>query len=176
MRTGTKSLLFGYHQFILHPLIVWAAWVKLFGWTWDLRIILSFFLHDVGYFGRPNMDGPEGKDHPYIGAWIMSKLFDGPHSTTWFDFNLLHSRDMARRFDRGLSRLCYADKLSFVLYPSWLLQLLYWLSDEDKEYRMNRYEKEKAIPQDGLVPFSEWLTGARQSNLVTLEKAGLKWK
>lgn len=76
MRVGTKSVLFGVHAFWLHPFFVAAAWTKLYGFPWDPRLWFAFFLHDLGYLGRPNMDGPEGELHPELGARIMGWLFD----------------------------------------------------------------------------------------------------
>lgn len=76
MKIGTKSVLYGAHCFLLHPWFVAAAWVKLYGWPWDPRIWLAFFVHDLGYWGKPNMDGPEGETHVELGAQIMH-WFDG---------------------------------------------------------------------------------------------------
>lgn len=183
MKVGTKSLLFGYHQFLLHPLFVFAAWVKLYGWPRDPRVVASFFLHDVGYWGKPNMDGKEGKQHPYGGAKIAHVLFDHfcliwCDQMTWFDFNLLHSRDCARWYGTKPSRLCFADKLAFLIYPAWLLRLLYFLSGEDKEYRQFKYDENgQAVAQGYTVPFDEWLYQARLANIRTLEKEGMEqWK
>ncbi|MCK5235828.1 MAG: hypothetical protein KAR06_02490, partial [Deltaproteobacteria bacterium] len=59
---GTKSLLFGVHQFIWHPITVLIAWCKLYGWpTWPELVCI--IVHDWGYWGKPNMDGPEGEKH-----------------------------------------------------------------------------------------------------------------
>lgn len=56
---GTRSLLFGVHQFLWHPWTVYRAWRYLYGKpTW--REVVCIFLHDLGYFGKPNMDGEEG--------------------------------------------------------------------------------------------------------------------
>ena len=30
MKVGTKSLLFGVHQLLWHPLTVWLGWIKLY--------------------------------------------------------------------------------------------------------------------------------------------------
>src|SRR5574342_444860 len=74
MKIGTKTLLFGVHQFLWHPLTVWHAWVKLYGrqphW-WEL---VAIFCHDLGYWGLPNLDGPEGREHPLRGARIASQI------------------------------------------------------------------------------------------------------
>ena len=34
-------------------------------------------MHDLGYWGKPNMDGTEGETHPEFGAKVMHFLFDG---------------------------------------------------------------------------------------------------
>lgn len=159
MKTGTKSLLFGAHQFILHPIFVAAAWIKLYGFPFDLRIWVAFLVHDFGYWGKPNMDGTEGERHPETGAKIMHWLFDGWDveemtemfptiqrfaelrrekwypvlisrenniavfqrkvlSKKWYNFTLLHSRHYAKSIGLQPSKLCYADKLAFVLTPN----------------------------------------------------------
>jgi len=76
MKIGTKSVLFGAHQFLIHPLFVALAWWQLYGFPWDPRLWVAFFVHDLGYLGKPNMDGPEGESHPWLGARIMGLLFD----------------------------------------------------------------------------------------------------
>lgn len=116
MRIGTKSVLFGVHQFAVHPWFVAWAWWKLYGFPWDPRLWVAFFLHDIGYLGKPNMDGPEGETHPECAARLMSRLF----GQTWGDFTLLHSRFYAKKLGRTFSRLCVADKLAIALTPAWL--------------------------------------------------------
>src|SRR3954469_7337593 len=76
MKIGTKSVLFGAHCFFLHPWFVAAAWWRLYGFPWDPRLWVAFFVHDLGYMGKPNMDGHEGERHPVLGARIMAALFD----------------------------------------------------------------------------------------------------
>jgi hypothetical protein len=76
MKPGTKSLLFGVHQFILHPIFVALAYWHLYGFPWDPRLWLAILVHDWGYWGKPNMDGPEGEKHVELGAAIMGRLFD----------------------------------------------------------------------------------------------------
>ncbi|MGH9371001.1 MAG: hypothetical protein ACRD15_05665 [Vicinamibacterales bacterium] len=77
MTVGTKSVLFGAHCFFLHPWFVAWAWWKLYGFPRDPRLWIAFVVHDIGYLGRPNMDGQEGEEHPRLGARIMAALFDG---------------------------------------------------------------------------------------------------
>jgi hypothetical protein len=76
MRIGTKSVLFGAHCFFLHPFFVAMGWWKLYGFPYDPRLWVAFFVHDLGYIGKPDMDGPEGESHPWLGAKICSWLFD----------------------------------------------------------------------------------------------------
>lgn len=76
MKVGTKSVLFGAHCFFIHPLFVAAAWTKLYGFPTDPRLWVAFYVHDLGYWGKPNMDGPEGEAHVELGASIMHRLFD----------------------------------------------------------------------------------------------------
>lgn len=77
MKIGTRSLLFGAHQFLIHPWFVAAAWWRLYSFPFDPRLWVAFFVHDLGYWGKPNMDGPEGEEHPVFGAKIMGRWFDG---------------------------------------------------------------------------------------------------
>lgn len=162
MKIGTKSLLFGYHQFLIHPLFVARAWWKLYGFPWDPRLWFAFFTHDLGYWGKPNMDGPEGESHPWTGANIMGGLFDHQDQwghkkilrswytvvigsvcdflfghlkdTTWYCLTFYHSRFLCRDYNVEPSQLCYADKLAIVITPTWLQLVLMNLTGEIKEY------------------------------------------
>jgi hypothetical protein len=116
LKIGTKSVLFGAHCIFIHPWFVALAWWKLYGFPYDPRLWFAFFLHDIGYIGKPNMDGPEGELHPYQGALIMGALF----GRKWFEFTLYHSRYLAKKEGAQYSRLCVADKLSIALTPGWL--------------------------------------------------------
>ena len=130
MKIGTKSVLFGAHQFLIHPLFLARAWWILYGLPWSPKLWIAFFVHDLGYIGKLNMDGDEGEQHPYLGARIMGWLF-GPE---WFDFSLYHSRFLAKQHDRTPSSLCAADKLATALEPSWLYLPRVWLTGELIEY------------------------------------------
>jgi hypothetical protein len=76
MKIGTKSLLFGAHQFLLHPLQVAMGWYLLYGLPLDPRLWYAFVVHDWGYWGRSDMDGEDGEKHPIIGAGMMGFMFD----------------------------------------------------------------------------------------------------
>lgn len=130
MRIGTKSVLFGAHCFLLHPCFIAAAWWQLYGFPWDPRLWVAFVVHDLGYFGKPNMDGAEGETHPVLGADIMGALF-GPF---WGRFTLTHSRYFAKSLGMQPSRLCVADKLAIALTPAWLYLPLVRATGEIREY------------------------------------------
>jgi len=156
MKIGTKSLLFGAHQFIIHPIIVFIAWWKLYGFPFDPRLWVAFIVHDWGYWGKSNMDGDEGEIHVFLGADIMHKLFDRKHKTTnigrgqtimiggtytWYNFTLFHSRFYAKKNNHPISKLCVADKYAIVLDPWWFYLIRASLSSEIKEYRDHHYKQ-----------------------------------
>ena len=130
MKVGTKSLLFGAHAFWMHPFFVAYAWIKLYGFPFDLRIWFAFFLHDVGYWGKCDMDGPSGKSHIHLGGQIMDWLF----GKEWGDFCRRHSRSYCREVGEPVSRLCYADKMVPYYQPWWLYIPMTWLTGELEEY------------------------------------------
>ena len=86
MRVGTKSLLFGVHQFLWHPVTVILAWRKLYGWP-SARETVCILVHDGGYWKAADMDGEWGMNHPELGAKIAGSLF----GDTYYDLVLLHS-------------------------------------------------------------------------------------
>lgn len=160
MTIGTKSVLYGAHCVLLHPWFVALAWWKLYGFPWDPRLWVAFFVHDLGYLGKPNMDGTEGEAHPLVGARIMSALFDWwaidktavfvtenwtldrrpvadrrHRFGTWGRFTLLHSRYFAKALGLPPSRLCVADKLAISLTPAWLYLPMVRATGEIHEYR-----------------------------------------
>jgi hypothetical protein len=85
MTVGTRSVIFGVHSLFVHPFFVAAGWWKLYGFPRDVRLWLSFALHDIGYVGRSFMEGPEAEAHVELGARIMGKLF----GRDWAEFSKL---------------------------------------------------------------------------------------
>ena len=129
MKIGTKSVLFGVHQFILHPLFVFRAWIWLFGWP-SLGETVAIIIHDLGYVGKPNMDGDEGDTHPEWAALFFERR--GRQDLA----NLCrgHSRFWAKKKGLPLSKLCYADKMGNAFMPIWLWTLGARLTGEIKDY------------------------------------------
>ncbi len=130
MRVGTKSVLFGAHCFVIHPFFVAVAWRRLYGFPWDPRLWAAFFVHDLGYLGKPNMDSIEGEQHVLLAGHIMGFLF----GARWRDFTFCHSRHWAKRLGKPYSKLCVADKLAFVMTPAWLYLPMARASGELAEY------------------------------------------
>lgn len=130
MKIGTKSVIFGAHCFFLHPWFVAYSWAKLYGFPFDPRLWVAFFVHDLGYLGKPNMDGAEGELHPYFGAKIMGFLF----GKKWFEFTLYHSRFLAKKNNAQYSKLCVADKLAIAMTPAWLYLPMVKATGEIREY------------------------------------------
>lgn len=153
MKIGTKSLLFGAHQFLLHPLFLALAWRKLYGAPLDPRLWVAFLVHDWGYWGCPNMDGDEGQRHPELGGRIMARLF----GQAWGDFTRLHSRYYAKLEGREPSPLCAADKLVLIVTPRWAYLPLVKLTGECDEYRA-LYARWKGV---ATVTIDEWYDGLR---------------
>jgi len=166
MRVGTKSILFGAHQFIIHPIFVFIAWWKLYSFPFDPRLWIAFVVHDLGYWGKPNMDGPEGDRHVEFGANAMYNLFDYPvwawervkdketgvlkllRPRKWYDLCLYHSRFYAKKDNKPFSKLCVADKLSIVLEPAWLyLPRVRWSGEIDEYMKLAKSRTEAGEPK-----------------------------
>ncbi len=163
-RLGSRTVLWGYHTFWLHPWFVALGWFRVgYGVPWDPRLWVAFMVHDLGYWGSPNLDGPEGEQHPEWGARVMERWFDAhrligrwgswrwlvsmvcdriwgdiktlPYNApSWYMFCRYHSRFLARADGKRYSVLCVADKQAMLLYPRWLFLLLVRSTGEVREY------------------------------------------
>ena len=156
MRVGTKSILFGVHQFLIHPYFVVKAWRIIYHRGPSLNEFRAIVTHDLGYWGSPNMDGEEGEKHPQIAAnwWLKKGTYIGDFVAKEI---LGHSRFYAAHEGIGLSNLFRADKLSYALYPRWLYLLLGNLSGEIHEYmRQARNGKYRKHSRNGTSQVS-WL-------------------
>jgi len=156
MTIGTRSVLFGVHQFAVHPWIVAWAWWKLYGFPWDPRLWFAFFLHDLGYVGKPNLDGPEGEQHPEWAAVVMGNVF----GKRWRIFCRYHSRFLAKKDGHPFSRLCVADKLAIALYPVWLYLSLAYFSGEIVEYMQGKGARTPAMGRTA----EEWFRDVQRYN------------
>lgn len=131
MKIGTKTILFGVHQFVLHPYLVTLAWRRVYGEWPSFLELLAIVFHDVGYIGKADLNGVEGVTHPEFGAKLIGYFF----GLEYRDLVLFHSRDTASKYGAGVSKLCLPDKLSITLYPKWLYLLLGRASGEVAVYK-----------------------------------------
>jgi len=178
MNIGTRSVLFGVHQFLLHPLLVAVAWWRLYGFPWDARLWAAFVVHDLGYVGKPNMDGPEGERHVDLGAAVMGRLF----GEEWGDFCRYHSRHRARRDGARFSRLAVADKYVIACEPWWFYLPRAALSGELREYVMRARRRcaasENVSPEERMEILSgssvRWYCGVQRymGRWVSSHRAG----
>lgn len=156
---GTRSILVGGHQFVIHPLCCMIALRRLEildRWPRSIPVYVACVIHDWGYWGKHDMDGPEGKAHPEWGARKVSRFFDVPGDGAWFRYVGGHSRSYASRMSMPASALMYADKLATELVPLWLLGLLYWASGEYVEYR-DRWMRHDDPPYPGTATDGPWV-------------------
>lgn len=176
MNVGTKSLLFGVHQFLWHPWTVGRAYRHIHG-VWPMfDEWLCILVHDWGYWGCPNMDGEEGRRHPERGALIAGILvyfwyrlrfiwWNRPtanskhriammYADEAFNKTIAHSSHYARM--RGLkpSALYLPDKASILFEPCWWYLLRAKLSGEVYEYIDN--SPLAKLPLAGAVRAEAW--------------------
>lgn len=165
MTEGTKSYLFGCHQFFFHPLWVLLAWRKHFGrWPawWQ---VICIFLHDIGICGRNYLSG--SKDgHWRLGAKWSAKIVwwltpqrekEGLAESSWRRAFLLcagHTTE-SRYFPK--SDLFWADKKSWLVAPLWWLWWNFWIEGFGTKY--------------GVTAPQEWRQMVR-ANLATVEPKG----
>jgi len=131
MKVGTKTLLCGTHQVILHPVLMLVAFIKVHRRCPSMAEFLAIWLHDIGYWGRAGLDIKGGEEHPYAGAKLMEKLF-GKHGR---DLVLGHSSCTCAKEGIEKSSLYLPDKHYFLLLPPRLHWLLAILSGECEEYK-----------------------------------------
>jgi hypothetical protein len=131
-------------------------------------------LHDIGYFHRDEMYGPNGGEHVILGARIMGWLF-GPD---WADECYCHSRYWSRRMGLPISRLCLADKLAFAITPSWLYIPMARWTGELAEYMQRSKERQagdRSFTEQELTLLNSgnpraWLRGLQSYTLRWVER------
>lgn len=157
MTTGTKSILFGTHQFFIHPFFVLLGWIKFFKEIPPFKVWVAIFIHDWGYWGTEKIISKEGAEHSERSAWIIERwyyanmdhkeiyvgypdweklYYDKRKDKYWQMYNFIkyHGENFAEKDNHPLSPLYFADKLGAVMTPIWLNSILCVLSGESKEY------------------------------------------
>lgn len=168
MKRGTKSILFGVHAFWWHWWVVGRAWKKLFRRWPTAEEWLAIGLHDIGYWGLPDIDGPEGRLHPERGARIAVKVakFLGLDAWAVGQMILGHSREYVKRHGGAVSELCWPDKLSVIFEPDWFYLLRSGLSGELREF-VDNAKKSGHIPKDATG--RQWLRNYRARVITNKE-------
>ena len=180
MKVGTRTILFGVHQFLWHPFIIWRAWRWLYGKNPTWPELVAIFCHDLGYWGKPNLDGPEGSTHPRAGAKIAARIvFHVTYRLKFLKFWLNprtraeargaavhfsvhsmldaateclgHSREYAKTIGVTPGKLCWADKACVFFDPDWFYLFRARLAGELTEFKQN------AEPYIGKVSDEEWV-------------------
>ena len=116
---GLRSIVFGYHNIILHGLFVSLAWIKIYRKVPTAREFICILLHDIGYILQDEVESMNDK-HPLLGAKICGKLF----GHRYYALCIGHSRAFAMKRNIELSRLCYADKYCVLIMPIRLQHVL----------------------------------------------------
>lgn len=159
---GTKSLLYGVHQFAWHPFTVRLAWVRLYKISPNWKTCVCIVIHDWGYWGCNTMDGVGGREHPRWAARIAGKWF----GQDYYHLCLWHSRYLAKKYNGVPSALCWADKYSMLSDPVWFYLIRARLSGEIEEYHKN------AVARDFIAPWHserQWLLKLR-THLAEMSK------
>lgn len=157
---GTKTVLWGVHACWWHPIVVALAWRACYRhWPnrWQCAAIIA---HDWGYWGKRDIDGPEGTTHPVAGAQLADELAYRLCWLAWllkpwrwgklgrayqaalaqnegfqaYWLALYHSARYADEDGAPVSALWLPDKVSVLFEPSWTYLLRGRLSGELREY------------------------------------------
>jgi predicted HD phosphohydrolase len=115
MTEGTKSYLFGCHQFLIHPLCVLFAWVKIYRRCPEPWQVVCIFLHDIGHIGKQYLSNYEDKkNHWFLGAQIAGMLFGAK--------GILFVAGHTKQSRYSRSALFLPDKVSWLIAPRWWLR------------------------------------------------------
>lgn len=137
MNLGSKSIIFGVHNFLWHPITValaWRSWHKRWPKRWEW---IAIFCHDLGYWGCNDIDGACGKEHPWAGA-LVANYFAGHRA---LDLVLGHSKSFCQLHGLDTTDLYAPDKLCVLFDPPWFYLLRANLTGEIHEYMRNGPEK-----------------------------------
>lgn len=99
-------------------------------------------VHDWGYWGCENIDGPEGQQHPMRGARLAQSLMSffkaSPERIKEIFYLIVcHSQSKSRDLGLAPSKLCWPDKHSIYFDPPRWYLFRARLSKEIVEYRRN---------------------------------------
>ena len=113
----------------LYPPVLRRGRMVALGFPWDLRLWGAFFSTIWDISAAPMWKVPRGKS---TSNWGPSHGLALRHP--WADFTLRHSRYWAKKHGVTCLKLCYADKMAFVLTPAWLYLPMARATGELAEY------------------------------------------
>lgn len=112
IKSGIGCLIFGYHNFIFHPLTLYLSYIDRYKKLPSFEWVLCFIFHDVGYAFIDMKNIRDGKEnHPIYGAYIIKTLI----GDYWADICIRHSREFCN--NENVSDLAYIDKDSTRFHP-----------------------------------------------------------
>jgi hypothetical protein len=150
----------------VHPVLVVLAWRRVHRRWPDAAGLLAILLHDVGYWGCPNMDGPEGRNHPQWGAKIA-----GLFSKRAAALIRGHSSRYAAARGEPVSDLFLPDKVCVLFESRWFYLLRARLTGELREYLLN---SPREIRQCGARCWLAWYQTEVARKLESHEKSFCK--
>lgn len=180
MKRGTLSILVGVHQFLWHPFTVWRAWRYLYKKNPTWVELVAIFCHDLGYWGKPDMDGEAGRTHPegganlacyivyYLGILVYARRKNTREcamlmSESVRELCLWHSTHYAQLAGGHVSALYLPDKVCILFDPPWFYKLRARLSGEWKEY-VDRENHVRWLRGESIITGDEWLISYRVRN------------
>lgn len=139
MKEGTKSVLFGCHNPLMHGIWVLMAWrLEYRSWPqwWE---VIGIFLHDVGVWGRQYLSDDEAKiGHWQLGAGVSSYLvyvLSGDVALA-YSTEIFIAGHCPEESHRPESKLARADKRSWLIAPSWWLWCNYFVEWHNSGHRV----------------------------------------
>jgi len=118
MTEGTKSVLFGAHS-IIHSLMVFIAWKKLYGTFPTWKETICILIHDIGYIGKNYITEKNNDGHAELGCKLAHRWF-GPE---YGHLVLGHSSAAMKKFGIPKSKLEAPDDYSWIIAPLWWMKL-----------------------------------------------------
>lgn len=155
MKQGTKSFLFGAHQFIVHPLFIIIAWCKYYHHFPKFWQLVCIFIHDIGLIGNDYLIGDNKRGHWKRGAILAQTLFYMLYSYNHLDesldlkaFYLVAGHTDESGYSR--SKLFIPDKICYLYIPMWWLHWCTFLEGFNGKYSLVPAEKWVEMVRDNM--------------------------
>lgn len=127
MKEGTKSVLFGCHNPVIHGIFVLLTWkleYKVWPKWWEL---IGIFLHDIGVWGRQYLSNDTAKvGHWQRGAYWTSKIVSKLGGSARLSYSFVAGHCPEESY-YPKSKLWKADKRVWLVTPIFILWWNYWV-------------------------------------------------